>query len=147
MSEFRIRPFKAADEAAVIRLWQRCALIVPWNNPVADIARKCADTPDLFFVGVDNKKVIASCMAGYDGHRGSIYYLAVSPEWRHRGFARRLLQHAEDKLRALGCPKINLMVRDRNHEVIEFYHRLEYADDPVVVISKRLREDDQHDLV
>ena len=43
--------FDPDDEAEVIRLWQECGLVVPWNNPQTDIKRKLEDSPELFFVG------------------------------------------------------------------------------------------------
>lgn len=146
MSEIEIRLYHDGDEAAVIGLWQACGLVTPWNHPRADIARKCADSADLFFVGLAENRVIASCMAGYDGHRGWIYYLAVAADWRRSGVARAMIAHAEDRLRERGCPKIDLMVRQKNREVIAFYHAIGYTDDPVTVLSKRLIEDDEHDF-
>ena len=146
MSEIEIRTYRDSDESALIRLWQACDLVRPWNHPQADIARKCADSPALFFVGYDDAELIASCMAGYDGHRGWIYYLAVDPARQRQGVAGKMLRHAEASLRALGCPKIDLMVRKGNDSVIGFYKRSGYADDPVVVLSKRLLEDEEHDF-
>ena len=116
--------------------------MVPWNDPAADIARKCADSPELFFVGEVDGGLVASCMAGYDGHRGWIYYLAVSPAMQRRGLASKIVAHAEAALAAAGCPKIDLMVRDSNHSVQAFYHSIGYVTDPVTVLSKRLVEDD-----
>jgi len=143
---FTIDRYRASDEAGLLALWQACALIMPWNNPYADIARKLADSPELFFVGRVGKRVAASCMAGYDGHRGWLYYLAVLPELRRRGYAAQLVAHSERKLRELGCAKIDLMVRNTNQAVIGFYQSIGYQQDPVVVLSKRLQVDEPHDL-
>jgi ribosomal protein S18 acetylase RimI-like enzyme len=143
---FVIDAYRPADEANMIALWQQCGLVVPWNNPLADIARKIADSPDLFFTGRIEGRLVASCMAGYDGHRGWIYYLAVLPEWRRHGLAARLVAHAESRLAELGCPKVDLMVRESNEAVIAFYRSIGYGPDPVRVLSKRLREDDGHDF-
>ena len=77
-------------------------------------------------------------MAGYDGHRGWINYLAVDPAHRRQGFARALVAEAEDGLRDLGCAKINLQIRRDNHEAIAFYERLGFAEDAVVSMGKRL---------
>jgi len=133
--------FRNTDRDAVIDLWIECGLIVPSNNPVSDIERKIADSPDLFFVGEINGKVVASCMSGYDGHRGWIYYLAVKPSLRKRSIASNLMRHAENALEELGCPKIDLMVRKNNEQVISFYRKIGYDEDPVVVLSRRLYED------
>ncbi|UCH41215.1 MAG: GNAT family acetyltransferase [Gammaproteobacteria bacterium] len=146
MNELEIRPYRAEDETAVIDLWRQCELIVPWNNPRADILRKCADSPELFFIGLVDNDIIATCMAGYDGHRGWIYYLAVAGAWQRQGIATRLVRHAEASLIELGCAKIDLMVRNTNDSVIAFYKSIGYGNDPVVVLSKRLLEDEAHDF-
>ncbi|MDH3387527.1 MAG: GNAT family acetyltransferase [Gammaproteobacteria bacterium] len=141
-----IRNFEHGDEAGVIALWQRSGLIVPWNDPRADIERKCADSPDLFFVALTDGALIASCMAGYDGHRGWMYYLAVDDACRRQGIATMLVQYVEAELVKLGCPKIDLMVRNNNEGVSAFYRSIGYTPDPVTVLSKRLIEDEPHDF-
>jgi len=145
MKNLVIRTFCPDDEADVIDLWQQCGLVVPWNNPATDIQRKLSDSPDLFFVGLIGNELVASCMAGYDGHRGWIYFLAVKGAYQRQGFASRLVAHAEAALMKLGCPKIDLMVRNTNESVISFYKSAGYDTDPVVVLSKRLIEDEPHD--
>lgn len=136
-----IRPFQSADEDAVIALWQACGLVVPQNNPKRDIARKLRVNPEWFLVGELDGKIIAACMAGYEGHRGWINYLAVHPDHQRRGFARELMRHAEALLRAAGCPKINLQVRCSNTAVIAFYESVGFSVDPVVSMGRRLEHD------
>ncbi len=140
-----IRTYKNKDRDRVIDLWKQCSLISPGNNPVKDIKRKSEDSPDLFFVGESGNGIIATCMAGYDGHRGWIYYLAVKREHRKKGIGSKIIKHAEKALKAMGCPKIDLMVRKSNKNVISFYNKTGYKDDPVVVLSKRLINDDDND--
>jgi ribosomal protein S18 acetylase RimI-like enzyme len=137
-----VRPYEARDEALVISLWERCGLTRPWNDPRKDIARKLAVQPELFLVGLRDDAIVASVMAGYDGHRGWINYLAVEPSLQKQGLGRRLMQDAEQRLRARGCPKINLQVRAANDDVIAFYQRLGYLDDAVVSFGKRLELDE-----
>ena len=84
---------------------------------------------------------LATCMAGYEGHRGWINYLAVSPQHRRQGIGKRMMEEAEKKLSSSGCPKINLQVRKTNQEVIEFYAKIGYTKDPVVSMGKRLEHD------
>lgn len=136
-----IRPFETGDQAAVVDLWNRCGLIVPWNDPARDIDRTLQVQPELFVVGVRESKLIASAMGGYDGHRGWIYYLAVDPEHRGRGYGSRLIEHLSAELRTLGCPKLNIMVRTSNREVIQFYQKLGFKGDEVVCLGKRLITD------
>lgn len=136
-----IRTFEIADEEDVIRLWVRCGLTRPWNDPRKDIARKLLEQPELFFVGVFRKEIVASAMAGFDGHRSWVYYLAVSPEHRKRSYGRQLMGEIERRLRERGCPKLNLQVRSSNVDVLAFYRKLGYVQDEVVSFGRRLVED------
>jgi ribosomal protein S18 acetylase RimI-like enzyme len=137
----QIRAFQPEDEAAVIALWQACDLTRPWNDPHKDIARKLQAGADLFAVGIEDGKLIASAMFGYEGHRGWVNYLAVSPAHQRRGHASVLMHWGEQALQARGCPKINLQVRSGNAAVIAFYKSLGYGDDEVIGLGKRLISD------
>lgn len=137
-----IRPFHPDDEEAVIALWKRCHLVRTWNDPSKDIRRKLQVSPELFLVGQVGDQIVASVMAGYEGHRGWLNYLAVDPGHQRLGHARKMIEEAERLLRAAGCPKINLLVRRSNAEVIEFYQRLGYSIDDVVSMGKRLEHDE-----
>ena len=141
MDNLRIRTYQPGDEQAVISLWFECKLVVAHNNPKRDIERKLAADPNGFLVGELNGAVVATCMAGYDGHRGWINYLAVSPKLQRQGIATCLLKEIETRLRAMGCPKINLQIRETNTEVIRFYEQLGYSIDRVVSMGKRLEVD------
>lgn len=147
MGQAPIRPYRADDEAAVVGLWQRCGLTRPWNDPAKDIRRKLAEQPDLFGVLVradpGGDTVVGTVMAGYEGHRGWINYLAVDPACQGAGRGRMLMDWAEAQLRARGCPKINLQVRQGNEAVLAFYAALGYANDQVVSLGKRLEHDDR----
>ena len=139
--KIEIRPFDAGDEAHVVRLWTDCGLVVPWNNPYRDISRKLNVQPEMFLVGIVGGQIIATVMAGYDGHRGWINYLAVDPQHRRSGIGRRMMGEAERRLQAAGCPKINLQVRSNNAAVIAFYQRIGFKIDEVVSLGKRLEPD------
>jgi glutathione S-transferase len=136
-----IRPCTPADEGAVIALWQACGLTRPWNDPRLDFARKMAVQPELFLAGVLDGRIVASVMAGYDGHRGWMNYLAVDPAHRGRGLGAALVRHIEQALVALGCPKLNLQIRADNAAVGAFYARLGYAPDAAFSWGRRLIED------
>ncbi len=141
MAELQIRSYQESDQDAVVVLWRACSLVVPWNDPVKDIQRKLRVQGDMFLVGLLDAQLVAAVMAGYEGHRGWINYLAAHPDYQNSGFGRRLMEEVEARLRALGCPKINLQVRSSNAEVIEFYKRIGYSIDDVVSMGKRLEED------
>ncbi len=133
-----IREYLEIDQSAVINLWEKCGLIVPWNNALLDIKRKLNVNRELFLVGVGEGKVIATVMGGYDGHRGWINYLAVHPDQRRYGFGREIMEAVEHLLKKMGCPKIQLQVRASNKDVISFYQSLGYKDDNVISLGKRL---------
>ena len=138
-----LRPFEEADREQVISLWQECNLTRPWNDPNKDIDRKAGFGEELFLVLLADNKIIGTVMGGYDGHRGVMNYLAVSPDFRGMGHGRTLVEAIEEKLKALGCPKINLLVRTDNIEVSDFYSDLDYlAQDDVMVFGKRLIADE-----
>jgi ribosomal protein S18 acetylase RimI-like enzyme len=127
----------------VVALWSECDLLRPWNDPYLDIRRKLALQPELFLVGVEGAALVGTVMAGYEGHRGWINYLAVASRCRRRGLGRALMDEAERRLLALGCPKINLQVRGGNGAAIGFYERLGYRVDDVVALGKRLVVDER----
>ena len=137
----QIRVFEPGDEAAVIALWQQCGLTRPWNDPHRDIARKLTEQPELFLVGTRDDTLIATAMAGFDGHRGWVYYLAVAPAHRGRSYGRMLMQEAERLLIERGCPKLSLLVRSSNAQAVEFYRKLGYTQDDVVSLGRRLIHD------
>ena len=91
------------------------------NNPQVSIDKKIDVNDGLFFVAIDDEKVIGTIMAGYDGHRGWIYSLAILPEKRNEGLGSKLLKHAENELLKLGCVKINLQILTDNEEIKNFY--------------------------
>ena len=141
MAGVKIRSFVEDDTEAVIGLWSRCGLLRPWNDPRKDIERKLGIQRDLFLVGEQGGRIVAVAMAGYDGHRGWVNYLAVDPEFRRRGLGRSMMAEVERRLKELGCPKLNLQVRRGNAEAVAFYRSVGYSEDDVLGMGKRLIED------
>ena len=89
-------------------------------------------------------EIVGTLMGGYDGHRGSAYYLGVHPDYQGRGFANALINRLEKKLIARGCPKINVMVREENDAVAGFYEKLDYETQDSLLLGKRLIEDREY---
>ena len=141
MTTLQIRAYRESDQDAVVALWRECGLVRPWNDPVKDIHRKLRLQRDLFLVGMLDGRLVATVMAGYEGHRGWINYLAVAREGRKQGFGRWLMDEAEVRLRAIGCPKISLQIRSSNAEVVAFYRSLGFSVDDALSMGKRLVED------
>jgi ribosomal protein S18 acetylase RimI-like enzyme len=126
--DFIIRPFVEGDAGDVVALWRVVfAKDPPWNEPSGIIRRKLRIQRDLFLVGAIGREIVATAIAGYDGFRGWVYHVAVAPENRRTGIGRAMMAEVETRLRAHGCPKINLQVRAANADVVEFYKRLGYT--------------------
>ena len=137
----QIRKFQKSDEQRLVSLWKVCRLTVPWNNPHKDISRKLSVQPELFLVGLFEENLIASVMAGYDGHRGWINYFAVHPDFQSRGYGKQLMDNVENKLRELGCPKINLQIREGNEKVLSYYQKLGFVEEKRINMGKRIEND------
>ncbi|MDN3443303.1 GNAT family acetyltransferase [Microbacterium sp. APC 3901] len=138
-----VRPFDRADTESVVALWTEAGLTRPWNDPRLDIERKLTVQPELFLVVEDEERstsarIIGTVMAGYDGHRGWLYYLATARSHRHRGIARSLVREAERLLLDMGCPKVQLMVREGNEGALGFYDDLGYERFSVSNTGRRL---------
>jgi ribosomal protein S18 acetylase RimI-like enzyme len=133
-----IAPIEDADIAAMIALWQRCGLTRPWNDPSADIAlaRKGANAAVL--AGRHGGGIVASVLVGHDGHRGWVYYVAVDPDYHHKGYGRIVMDAAESWLRGRGIEKLQLMVRPDNSQVQAFYQSLGYLEQERIVYAKWL---------
>ncbi|MFV5509291.1 MULTISPECIES: GNAT family acetyltransferase [unclassified Acinetobacter] len=138
---FIIRPYLESDLDDVIALWELCGLTRPWNNPERDIFRKLAQRDQLFLLAVKDNQLIATVMGGYDGHRGWVNYLAVHPNFQRNGVATALVQQLEKRLIALGCPKLQLLIRKDNIDVQSFYEQLGYNEIEVICLGKRLIQD------
>lgn len=139
--EMIVRPYHDTDESQVVELWERCGLRRPVNNPYHDIRRKLNVDGELFLIGAIGDRIVATVMAGYDGHRGAAYYVAVDPAHQRKGIGRAIMGEMERRLAAMGCPKINLLVRGENKKVIEFYRRLGFVVEDNVQMGKRLEID------
>ena len=143
--DIKLRDFTLADTDAVISLWVRCGLTRPWNDPGKDIQRKTDELgrggTGWFWVVEKGGQIVGAVMVGYDGHRGSVNYLVVDPACQTQGIGRLMMQRAEAELTAVGCPKINLLVRTDNKGVLKFYDQLGYAVDAVTALSYRLIDD------
>jgi ribosomal protein S18 acetylase RimI-like enzyme len=127
------------DIPALVALWDACGLSRPHNHGPTDIAFARRGPNSDVLVLEEDARVVASVLVGHDGHRGWVYYVAVHPDCRRRGLGTQMMAQAEKWLHAKGIWKMHLMVRTSNAAVRTFYEQLGFADDSVVVLSKRLR--------
>lgn len=133
-----VEPATTADRDAVIALWQAARLTRPWNNPGSDFDLALANPTSTILLARDGDALLGSVMAGFDGHRGWVYYLATNPKLLKRGIGRLLMTAAEDWLRSLGCPRVRLMVRTDNLDARGFYQAIGYDDQDVVTMGRAL---------
>ena len=113
-------------------LWRVCFANDPERNHAANaIPTKLAQADGLFWVALDEKNtVIGTTMAGWDGHRGWLYAVAVDTSWRRSGVGKALVEHAITSLKKRGCEKVNLQIRAGNEEVKAFYQGLGFSVEP-----------------
>jgi ribosomal protein S18 acetylase RimI-like enzyme len=142
MNEITITLFSnAAHRAEVITLWKTVfGYQAAHNQPSLVIDKKLAVDDRLFFVALVGGEVVGTAMAGYDGHRGWIYSVAVAAAFRKHGIGSRLVRFAERALIDKGCVKINLQIVEGNESVIAFYESLGYSVEKRVSMGKRIQE-------
>ena len=127
----------ATHRAEVIQLWREVfGRNTGHNAPDLSIDKKLALADDLFFVALDAGAVVGTVMAGYDGHRGWLYSVAVDPQRQKRGIGAALVVHAEKALAVRGCTKVNLQVLAGNEVVTGFYEALGFVVEPRVSMGK-----------
>lgn len=134
-----IEPLAAADTAAAVTLWAEAGLTRPWNDPAADIALALGSPHSTILAARDAAGLAGTVMAGVDGHRGWVYYLAVAGRARGTGLGRELMAAAESWIAARGVARLNLMVRTDNAAVLGFYEHLGYRRADVAVLQRDLR--------
>ncbi|PFG42270.1 ribosomal protein S18 acetylase RimI-like enzyme [Isoptericola jiangsuensis] len=133
-----IGEMRDADVEGVVALWEACDLTRAWNDPHRDVAAARRNPTSTVLVARDGDTVVGSAMAGYEGHRGWLYYVAVAPGRRGTGLGRQVVTAAEDWLHAAGAHKVRLMVRTTNTAVLGFYAGLGYTDAGCTVLGRDL---------
>ncbi|KMO37812.1 acetyltransferase [Methylobacterium tarhaniae] len=131
-----IREIEEADVPAVIALWHEAGVARPWNDPATDIAFARREPHGTVLVAELDGRVVASAMAGEDGHRGWLYYVAVAPGHQGSGLGRLMVEAGEAWLAARGVWKVQLLVRRENAGVLGFYDHLGYRDTHAVCLQK-----------
>jgi ribosomal protein S18 acetylase RimI-like enzyme len=135
----KIREFKPADSAEVISIWEQVFPDDrPHNQPAKVIHDKISVQDNLFFVAEHERKVIGTVLAGYDGHRGWLYSVAVDPDAHRTGTGKNLVDHALGALKAKGCSKVNLQIRTDNSQVVQFYESLGFELEERISMGKLL---------
>lgn len=135
-----IRGFTLADYEAVHALWRGAgdAIVLGRSDTREEVAKKLRRDPDLFLVAEAEDRIVGTVIGGFDGRRGILYHLAVAMSHRRRGIARKLMAEVERRLRAKGCVRCYLLVKEGDADLLEFYHRLGYNPFGSVTLSKTI---------
>ena len=141
-AQWKIVHFRQPDHGPqVIDLWREVfSYDSPHNDPALALDKKTALDDGLLFVAeMDSGEVVGTIMAGYDGHRGWLYSLAVHPEHRLLGIGSALVRHAEGALTERGCVKINLQILNSNREAEHFYRKFGFETEERINMGKKVR--------
>ena len=120
----KIRKYQSKDEGNLIQLWREAFPNDPPHNEPSRVIEAKLSVDDLIFVAIKDERIVGACIAGYDGHRGWLYSVAVTENRRRKGIGTSLVEHAVNILRKMGCIKVNVQIRSTNKSVIDFYKRV-----------------------
>ena len=133
-----IRDFVVGDGPALRALWQSCGIQIRPGDDDDHLARFAAHNPGRFLLATDERGIAASALGGWDGRRGWLSHVAVRDDERRRGLGERLVRMIEDRLRVLGCAKVNLIVWEDNVSGMAFWSALGYTRERAVEFGKAL---------
>jgi len=133
-----IREFREGDGDRVRTFWLACGIKIRPGDDDASLAVFAARNPGLFVVAEEQRHIVGSALAGWDGRRGWLYHVAVHPDERRRGLGRQLVELLEERLRERGCPKVNLIVVEKNSHAMSFWRALGYERAATVEYEKML---------
>src|SRR5437899_8166451 len=120
-----IRPCRAEECEAVLALWRRAGATASATDTLEELLRLVrSEHGDGFLVAIQEGAIVGSVIGGWDGWRGNIYRLAVAPEARRRGLARRLVHEAERVLVSKGARRISALVERHEAHAVGFWGAL-----------------------
>lgn len=140
LSNVAVRKFRMKDYDALIALWDDSRL--PYKPQGRDrrdkIEREIKGPNAIFLVAEIDGQLIGSIFATHDGRKGWINRLAVSPAFRRRGIATRLVEEAESRLFNLEIEIVACLIEDWNVSSAQFFERLGYSRaEDITYLSKR----------
>ena len=128
------------DFPAILELWVQAGpgIHVGRSDQPLEIEKKLQRDPDLFLLAEIDGQPVGSVLGGFDGRRGMMYHLAVSPVHRRRGIGESLMAELEARLKAKSCLRYYLLVTQDNHESIDFYLKRGWENLPLYAFGKDL---------
>lgn len=133
-----IREFREDDYEAVLRVWREAGLTIKPSDTLPELRKLVERNPGTFLVAEEEGAVLGTVIGAWDGRRAWVYHLAVLPSARGRGMGRMLMEELERRMRAVGAPKLNLLIEAGNAGVADFYRKLGYAPDDLLFMTKLL---------
>ena len=134
-----IREYRSRDGDGLRALWKAAGFGSLGDDDMR-LRRFAQRNPGLFLVASQGADVVGSAMGGWDGRRGWIYHVATAPAQRRRGLATEMVRRVEAGLRSLGCPKVNVLVRDENGAGHGFWRAAGYLDGDSVLFTRILSD-------
>ena len=132
LERIHVRPCLARDIPGVLDLWVRAESMVSATDNAQALRARLRRDRELFLVAVDGAAVVGSIMGGWDGWRGNMYRLAVVPEHRRQGLAKRLVSEVERRMRDVGVERITALVVTGSPQALPFWRDAGYLLDDSV---------------
>jgi len=139
-SHLYIREFQLADYEDVVGLWKMAGLILRPGDELEGIKTKLGRDPDLFLVAEDGVEIVGVVMGAWDGRRGWINHLAVTPNHQRKGIGHALVDELEKRLSRKGAKKVNAQIYRSNTKSFDFFKSCGYeVHSDLVMIGKQLK--------
>jgi N-acetylglutamate synthase len=143
MPDIEITPFEISLYDDVLALWQCCDGVgLSDADSREDIQKYLERNPGMSFIASSSGKIVGAILAGHDGRRGYIHHLAVHPDFRKKGVARRLVDRSIAKLKDSGIRKCHLFVFNNNHAGLSFWQKIGWRRRlELSIVSRQTAED------
>jgi ribosomal protein S18 acetylase RimI-like enzyme len=125
-----IRSARPDEVRAILALWRSAASTPSATDNADGLRTLLARDPGALLVAELDGELVGSVIVGWDGWRGSFYRLAVAPERRRAGLARKLIEAGEARLRQLGATRVHVIVAADEEPALRFWDAVGFALQP-----------------
>lgn len=143
-TNLKIENFSIDDYEAIVKLWIAAGL--PYKPKGRDkkleIKKELKRGNAIWLIAKDKDKIAGSILGTHDGRKGWINRVAVHPDYRKSGIAKKLVQETEKRLYKIGIKIIACLIEDWNDTSIKVFTKLGYIKHPdVFYFTKRQNPD------